>query len=138
MGAIYTGPVSPARRFLLYSALRVGLFAGAFAALLALQVNPFLAAALAAVIGLCVTYIFFRRQRDEVVRSVAAWRQADRGARDDDGDAEDDLLGESERERGGESQRVEQRGDAGELEREHELGSGATGEGDDRGGQGRQ
>lgn len=138
MGALYTGPVSPARRFLLYSALRVGLFAGAFAGLLALQVNPFLAAALAAVIGLCVTYIFFRRQRDEVVRSVAEWRRSDRIARDDDGDAEDGLLEDSERERDGESDPVEQRREAGELERQHELGGGAAGEGDDHRGHRRQ
>lgn len=90
---IYTGPVSPARQFLLYSLLRVGLFAATFAALLVMQVNPFLAAALAAVIGLCITYIFFRRQRDELTRAVEQWRTSGRADQDGDGDAEDDLIG---------------------------------------------
>ena len=86
--------MSPARQFLLYSLLRVGLFAVVFAALLLMQVNPFLAAVIAAIVGLCVTYIFFRRQRDEVTRAFAHWRTSDRADRDDDGDEEDELVGE--------------------------------------------
>ena len=138
--------MSPARQFLLYSLLRVGLFAVAFAALLVMQVNPFLAAAIAAVIGLCVTYIFFRRQRDEVTLAFAEWRTSGRADRDGDGDEEDELMAESassasvgsEREGDRQSGSVEERGEARELQREHELRSGAPGERDDHGGQRRQ
>lgn len=155
---IYTYPVSPARRLVLYSLLRIGLFAVAFAGLLAVQVNPFLAAALAAVIGLCVTYIFFRSQRDEVIRSFAEWRASDRDQPDDE-DAEDDAMtdgaasvtsdddgrssgvedpGRSEGQNDGEGDAVQQGGETRELEREHELGGGTSGQRDDHGGQRRQ
>lgn len=77
---------------MVYSVLRIGLFVGVFAVLAALGVNPFLAALIAAVAGLCVTYIFFRRQRESVVTSFAQWRSSGRTIGDADGDEEDGVL----------------------------------------------
>lgn len=57
--------------WVLYSAIRVGIFAASFALLYwALGVTWWLAAVLAAVIGLCVAYLFFRPQRDDVVNAL--------------------------------------------------------------------
>ena len=84
--------MSSTRAWVIYSVLRIGLFIGIFAVLAAVGVNPFIAALIAAVAGLCVTYIFFRRQRESVVTSFAQWRSSGRGARDADGEEEDRLL----------------------------------------------
>ncbi|MBC7723790.1 MAG: DUF4229 domain-containing protein [Burkholderiaceae bacterium] len=82
--------MKPSRQWVLYTVLRFGVFAVVLAGLLALQVNPFLAAVIAAAIGLCVTYIFFRPQRDAVVSSFADFRTSEH--RDADSDAENDAL----------------------------------------------
>lgn len=59
--------------WVLYSVIRLGLFAASFAVLYwALGVTGWLAAVLAALIGLCVAYLFFRPQRDEVVNALRA------------------------------------------------------------------
>jgi hypothetical protein len=59
--------------WVLYSAIRVGIFAASFALLYGLLgVVWWLAAVLAALIGLCVAYIFFRPQRDEAVKALRA------------------------------------------------------------------
>ena len=52
-----------------YSIIRVVLFAASLTVLLLLGVIPWIAAIAAALIGLAVAYIFFRPQRDELVRS---------------------------------------------------------------------
>jgi divalent metal cation (Fe/Co/Zn/Cd) transporter len=70
-----------------YSLLRVGLFVGAFALLYALGVVWWLSAALAAVLGLCISYIFFGRLRAAVARDLADARA--RPATDADADIED-------------------------------------------------
>jgi hypothetical protein len=72
--------------WVLYSAIRVGIFAASFALLYwALGVTWWLAAVLAAVIGLCVAYLFFRPQRDEVVNALVtrATQGADEAAEDE-------------------------------------------------------
>ena len=74
----------------MYSLLRVGIFAAILALLLTLRVEPWLAAVVAAVFGLCVSYIFFRPQRDALALSVQRFRQGER--RDADSDAENDAL----------------------------------------------
>jgi choline-glycine betaine transporter len=56
--------------WLRYTIIRVSLFAATLAALLLLGVNGALAAILAAVIGLCIAYIFFRPARDALVNSA--------------------------------------------------------------------
>lgn len=70
-----------------YSLLRVGLFAAAFAILMLLGIEWWLSAVLAAVIGLCVAYIFFGGLRARVAADLAARRAAP--ARDVDADVED-------------------------------------------------
>lgn len=59
--------------WVLYTAIRVGIFAASFALLYGLLgLAWWLAAVLAALIGLCVAYIFFRPQRDEAVNALRA------------------------------------------------------------------
>lgn len=67
-----------------YSLIRVGIFAAVFALLYGLAgIEPWIAAIIAAAIGLCVSYIFFRPQRDEAVRSLAKAKQSDEAAESD-------------------------------------------------------
>ncbi|CAN5602006.1 hypothetical protein BH10ACT7_BH10ACT7_19240 [soil metagenome] len=81
----YTGRVKP---WVLYSLVRVGVFAIVFAGLMATQqVEWWLAAILAAVIGLCVAYIFFGKLRDAVALDIAQRRAST--AKDADQLAED-------------------------------------------------
>lgn len=57
--------------WVLYSLIRVGVFAVVFALLyLVASLEWWIAALLAAAIGFCVAYLFFRPQRDELVRSI--------------------------------------------------------------------
>jgi hypothetical protein len=63
--------------WVLYTVIRVGIFAAVFALLYGLAgLEWWIAALIAAAIGLCVSYLFFRPQRDELVRSIGT-----RGAR---------------------------------------------------------
>lgn len=73
--------------WLQYSILRVVIFAIALGVLLFVGVEWWLAAVLAAVIGLCVSYIFFGKLRDTVTRDLAARRAAP--PEDSDSDVED-------------------------------------------------
>ena len=70
-----------------YSLLRLGVFAVVFALLMLANVPWWLSAVIAAVIGLCVGYIFFGRLRDAVALDIAARRA--RPAGDADTAAED-------------------------------------------------
>ena len=82
--------VKTSRRWVLYSLLRVGIFVAVFALLMTLNVEPWLAAVAAAVVGLCVSYIFFRPQREALSLSLQRFRQS--AQRDDDSDAENSAL----------------------------------------------
>ncbi|MGX5681049.1 DUF4229 domain-containing protein [Schumannella luteola] len=70
-----------------YSLLRVGLFLAAFAVLMLLGIEWWLSAIIAAIIGLCVSYIFFGRLRERVTRDIAERRATP--SRDVDADVED-------------------------------------------------
>jgi tetrahydromethanopterin S-methyltransferase subunit C len=71
-----------------YTLLRVGIFAAVFAALLLLTSAPWwLAAIIAAVVGLTVSYIFFGKLRDAVALDIVQRRA--RGTSDPDAAAED-------------------------------------------------
>jgi len=70
-----------------YSLLRVGVFVVAFAALMLANVPWWLSALIAAIIGLCVGYIFFGELRDRVALDIAERRA--RPAGDADSTAED-------------------------------------------------
>jgi len=73
--------------WLAYSLLRLGVFAVVFALLMVANVPWWLSAIIAAVIGLCVGYIFFGKLRDAVALDIAARRA--RPAGDADTAAED-------------------------------------------------
>lgn len=91
------------RAWVIYSVVRVGLFAGLFLLLWLLGIEWWLAAISAAVIALCISYIFLGRLRARVAGEIAARREA-RGeapAANSDEDVEDAL--DSEHERGSES-----------------------------------
>ena len=67
------------RPWIAYSFLRVGLFTAFFAVLFVLGIEWWLAAIIAAALGFCVAYIFFRRLRERVAADLAASRaNADR------------------------------------------------------------
>lgn len=72
---------------MLYSLVRVGVFAIALAVLLVVGVPWWLAAIIAAVVGLCVAYIFFGKLRDAVAVDIAQRRS--RTTKDADQLAED-------------------------------------------------
>ena len=69
--------------WLAYTLIRVGVFALAFAILMLVGVEWWLSAILAAVIGLCVAYIFFGKLRDAMALEIAQRRAAPA----EDGDA---------------------------------------------------
>ena len=73
--------------WLAYSLVRLGVFALAFAVLMIANVPWWLSAIIAAVIGLCVGYIFFGRLRDKVALDIVERRA--RPAGDSDSAAED-------------------------------------------------
>lgn len=81
---------SGTRQVVLYSVVRLGTFAAALAILLLLQVEPWIAAIAAAIIGLCVCYVLLPRQRAVVVQAVADIRT--RADKDDDNDLENEAL----------------------------------------------
>lgn len=62
------------RPWIAYTLVRVGLFAVFFAVLFALGLDWWLAAIIAAALGFCVAYIFFRRLRERVAVELAAAR----------------------------------------------------------------
>jgi len=65
-----------------YSLVRVAVFAVAFTILLVIGLPWYFAALIAAVIGLCVSYIFFGTLRDAVALDIVARR----GSADKDAD----------------------------------------------------
>jgi L-lactate permease len=119
--------VRSSRQWILYSLLRIGVFAVAMGVLVLLGARPWLAAIIAAVIGLCISYLFLSRQREAVVASIDGYRRskhvdADAEAENEALDADDRIppaavrLGDrSEGERGSESESEHQRREAGEL-----------------------
>lgn len=64
------------RAWVLFSALRVLVFAVPFGILFALGLEWWIAALVAAVVGFCASYIFLRPLRDRVARQLAEARTA--------------------------------------------------------------
>lgn len=79
------------RAWVVYTVLRVLAFAVPFGILVALRVDWWWAAVIAAVIGFCLSYILLRSPREAVARSLAEAR-ASAGKRGDDEAAEDDAV----------------------------------------------
>lgn len=80
------------RSWITYTVIRLLAFVVPLAVLLAIQVNPWIATLLAAVIGLCVSYIFLRRPREDVARGIYEARHAEKPVVREDDEAEDGAL----------------------------------------------
>jgi ABC-type bacteriocin/lantibiotic exporter with double-glycine peptidase domain len=80
------------RPWVKYSLIRLAIFIVVLAILLIIGMNPFLAAIVAAVAGFALSYIFFRRIRDEVAAELAARGTRAVAVKNVDTDAEDDAL----------------------------------------------
>ncbi len=95
--------MKPSRLWLLYSLIRLGIFALALAGLLLIGVTVWIAAIGAAVIGFCVSYIFLSRPRDAVAKTMVnekASGSKSRPERDLDNDIENEALDRLERGQG--------------------------------------
>lgn len=80
------------RSWITFTVVRLLAFFVPLIALLAIQVNPWVAAVLAAVIGLCVSFIFLRRPRESVAREIYEARHADKPVVREDDEVEDAVL----------------------------------------------
>jgi hypothetical protein len=76
----------------LYSVIRLALFAALLAVLLAVGIEGWLAAIIAAIVGLCISYLFLGRLRAPVAESVGDRRSGKTKAKSDDEDTEDDAI----------------------------------------------
>jgi len=87
--------------WLVFTVLRVLMFAVPFVILLVLGIEGWLAALLAAVIGLCLSYIFLRTPRDTVARGLYEVRHREKDPVHPDAESEDAAVdrAESEQER---------------------------------------
>lgn len=83
--------------WLSYSVIRVLMFAVPLGILLALRIEWWLAALLAAVIGLCLSYIFLRKPRERVARELYAARHPEAEAVHPDAESEDAALDRRDR-----------------------------------------
>jgi len=83
--------VKSGRVWLVYSLLRVALFAVPFALLMVAEVPWYLAAIVAAVISLCASYIFLGRQRQVMAEDLSAIRRGRKRPVEDDS-AEDAAI----------------------------------------------
>jgi hypothetical protein len=82
--------VGSTRRIVLFSVIRVALFAVPFAILMAMGIPWWGSALLATVIGACLSYLFLDRQRREVAATLQYWRE--NSHRDRDNDVENEAL----------------------------------------------
>lgn len=73
-----------------YTLYRILVFAIILAVLLAIQVNPYIATFIAAILGLIISGLFFRKTRDQVALELATRRAKPKTSRRDD--AEEDSL----------------------------------------------
>jgi uncharacterized membrane protein YjjB (DUF3815 family) len=79
------------RPWIKYTLLRLLIFAVVLAVLLLVHVNAYVATVVAAIAGLAISYIFFRKLRDQVAAELAARRITPKARVDDD---EEDALDE--------------------------------------------
>jgi hypothetical protein len=89
--------VKRTRPWLYYSILRVALFVVIFAAFMVLSVPPWIATIAAAVIALCLSYIFLKGPRDAVARDIYARRHGEHDDHDADNDIENEILDRGEK-----------------------------------------
>jgi hypothetical protein len=82
--------VKSLRPWIVYSVLRIVVFGIALTILLLLHVNPIISAVVAAAIGFCISYIFFRGKRNDVALDIVARRSLK--ITDSDNDLENEVL----------------------------------------------
>jgi uncharacterized membrane protein YdjX (TVP38/TMEM64 family) len=80
------------RPWIKYSLIRLAIFVVVLAILLVVQVNPFIATVVAAVAGFVISYVFFRKIRDQVAAEFAARNEMPQPIRNVDTEAEDEAL----------------------------------------------
>ena len=78
------------KTWVVYSLLRLALFAAALTLLLLLNVPGWIAAIVAAIISFCISYLFFGRQRAKVAALLQKSRDS---GQDDDDEYDADTLG---------------------------------------------
>lgn len=81
--------------WLKYSVVRLGLFAVVLGVLLVLRFDPLWATLIAAVVGFCISYLFFAPLRRRVALDLAD-RRSRPAKLDDDSAAEDEAIAEDE------------------------------------------
>lgn len=84
-----------------YTLLRLVLFALPLTALMLLSVVWWIAVIAAALIGLCLSYLFLSKPRDAVARDLYALRHREKPLPTEDDDAEDAIVDAARTERGG-------------------------------------
>ncbi|SEM72231.1 DUF4229 domain-containing protein [Cryobacterium sp. TMT1-3] len=82
--------------WLYYSVLRVLMFAVPLAILLSLGFWPWAAAVIAALLGLCLSYLFLGKSRESVARDLYRARHPDREPVNPDSEVEDLALNTQE------------------------------------------
>jgi ABC-type bacteriocin/lantibiotic exporter with double-glycine peptidase domain len=85
------------RPWIKYSLIRLAIFVVILAVLLIVQVNPFIATVVAAVAGFVISYVFFRKVRDEVAAEFAKRNEKPEPLKNVDTDAEDEALDKLDR-----------------------------------------
>jgi hypothetical protein len=80
-----------------FSVLRVLMFVVPLVVLVVLGIEPWVATLLAAVIGLCLSYIFLRKPRESVARDLYAARNRTAASTASDDDTEDAAVDRAER-----------------------------------------
>lgn len=78
--------------WVMYTVYRILLFAVPLALLLILRIEPWLSALLAAVIGLCLSYIFLRSPREEVARGLYSATHRTKPVKQADDETEDAAV----------------------------------------------
>lgn len=91
--------MKPGRTWLVYTLIRLGLFAVVLALLLVLQITPWLAAVIAALVSLSLSIIFLRKPREEASKTLYQARENRHEARrpktekvSEDEDVEDSAV----------------------------------------------
>lgn len=95
-GKLHLGIVKRTRPWLYYSIFRVTIFVVIFAVLMLLSVNPWIATTAAAILALCLSYIFLKGPRDAVALDIYARRHGSHEEHDVDSDVENAILDRNE------------------------------------------
>lgn len=78
-----------------YLVLRIGTFSALLAVMLLLQFDPFFASAIAAVLALAISLLFFGNQRNAVSEAIYRAKNKKNDSDSDSEDSADDAAGET-------------------------------------------